>query len=63
MRSLVQVGSDIAENAYAPQGRDAQELLEESEAKIFKIAESGKIENIGFLLYQKFYCILMCLLE
>ena len=48
MRSLVQVGSDIAENAYAPQGRDAQELLDESEAKIFKIAESGKRENIGF---------------
>ena len=48
MRSLVQVGSDIAESAYAPQGRDAQQLLDESEAKIFKIAESGKRENIGF---------------
>lgn len=48
MRSLVQVGSDIAESAYLPQGRDAQQLLDESEAKIFKIAESGKRENIGF---------------
>ena len=48
MRSLVQVGSDIAESAYLPQGRDAQQLLDESEAKIFKIAESGKKENIGF---------------
>ena len=48
MRSLVQVGSDIAESAYSPQGRDAQQLLDESEAKIFQIAESGKRDNIGF---------------
>ena len=39
MRNLVQVGSDIAESAYSPQGRDAQQLLDESEAKIFQIAE------------------------
>ena len=48
MRNLVQVGSDIAESAYSPQGRDAQQLLDESEAKIFQIAESGKRDNIGF---------------
>ena len=48
MRSLVQVGSDIAESAYSPQGRDAQQLLDESEAKIFQIAESGKSSNVGF---------------
>ena len=48
MRSLVQVGSDIAESAYSPQGRDAQQLLDESEAKIFQIAESGKSTNVGF---------------
>ncbi|MBL6686567.1 MAG: replicative DNA helicase [Methylophilaceae bacterium] len=48
MRSLAMVGSDIAESAYSPQGRDAQQLLDESEAKIFQIAESGKRDNIGF---------------
>ena len=48
MRSLALVGSDIAASAYSPQGRDAQQLLDESEAKIFQIAESGKRDNIGF---------------
>ena len=48
MRSLALVGSDIAVSAYSPQGRDAQQLLDESEAKIFQIAESGKRDNIGF---------------
>ena len=48
MRSLALVGSDIAASAYLPQGRDAQQLLDESEAKIFQIAESGKRDNIGF---------------
>ena len=48
MRSLVQVGSDIAESAYSPHGRDAQQLLDESEAKIFQIAESGQRDNLGF---------------
>ena len=48
MRSLALVGSDIAASAYSPQGRDAQQLLDESEVKIFQIAESGKRDNIGF---------------
>jgi replicative DNA helicase len=48
MRNLVQVGSDIAESAYSPQGRDAQELLDESEAKIFQIADDGMRAAIGF---------------
>ena len=42
MRQLVVVGSGIAESAYAPNGRDAQQLLDEAEAKIFQIAEGGK---------------------
>lgn len=48
MRSLVLVGSDIAESAYSPQDKDAQQLLDESESKIFQIAESGKRTNVGF---------------
>jgi replicative DNA helicase len=49
MRKLVEVGSGIAESAYSPQGRDAQQLLDEAEAKIFQIAESGNRGNQGFV--------------
>ncbi|MCB5187557.1 replicative DNA helicase [Methylobacillus caricis] len=49
MRKLVEVGSGIAESAYNPLGRDAQQLLDEAEAKIFQIAEGGKRSTQGFL--------------
>lgn len=49
MRKLVEVGSSIAESAYTPQGRDAQQLLDEAEAKIFQIAEGGKRSSDGFM--------------
>ena len=49
MRKLVEVGSGIAESAYSPQGRDAQQLLDEAEAKIFQIAEGGKRSSEGFV--------------
>lgn len=49
MRKLVEVGSGIAESAYNPNGRDAQQLLDEAEAKIFQIAESGKRSSEGFV--------------
>jgi replicative DNA helicase len=49
MRKLVEVGSGIAESAYNPQGRDAQQLLDEAEAKIFQIAETGNRVNQGFV--------------
>lgn len=49
MRKLVEVGSGIAESAFSPQGRDAQQLLDEAEAKIFQIAESGKRSSEGFV--------------
>ena len=49
MRKLVEVGSGIAESAYSPQGRDAQQLLDEAEARIFQIAESGKRSSEGFV--------------
>lgn len=48
MRKLVEVGSGIAESAYSPQGRDAQQLLDEAEARIFQIAEGGKRNSEGF---------------
>lgn len=48
MRQLVTVGSGIAESAYLPNGRDAQQLLDEAEAKIFQIAEGGRKTSEGF---------------
>ncbi len=48
MRQLVTVGSDIAESAYQPNGRDSQQLLDEAEAKIFQIAEGGSRKSQGF---------------
>jgi replicative DNA helicase len=48
MRKLVTVGSGIAESAYSPNGRDAQQLLDEAEAKIFQIAEGGQRSSQGF---------------
>jgi replicative DNA helicase len=48
MRKLVVVGSSIAESAYSPNGRDAQQLLDEAEAKVFEIAEGGKRSSQGF---------------
>ncbi len=48
MRKLVEVGSSIAESAYSRRGRDAQELLDEAEAKIFQIAEGNKRTTEGF---------------
>lgn len=48
MRSLVEVGTDIVDAALTPHGKDAQQLLDESESKIFQIAEAGKNDKIGF---------------
>ena len=49
MRNLVDVGSDIVESAFSPQGKDAQQLLDESESKIFQIADAGTSEKLGFI--------------
>ena len=49
MRNLVEVGSDIVESAFSPQGKDAQQLLDESESKIFQIAAAGTSEKLGFI--------------
>lgn len=48
MRKLVSVGTEIVGSAFGPNGRDAQQLLDEAEAKIFKIAESGDKGSEGF---------------
>ena len=49
MRQLVEVGSGIADSAFNPQGRDATQLLDEAENRIFQIAEGGKRSSEGFV--------------
>jgi replicative DNA helicase len=49
MRKLAEVGSDIASSAYNPTGRDAAQLLDEAESKVFEIAEAGSKGKQGFL--------------
>ncbi len=49
MRKLAEVGSEIASSAYNPTGRDAAQLLDEAESKVFEIAEAGSQGKQGFL--------------
>ena len=49
MRQLAEVGTEIARSAYNPQGRDAGQLLDEAENKVFQIAESTAKSKQGFL--------------
>ena len=49
MRQLVTVGTEIVESAFHPMGRDAAQLLDEAEGKVFKIAESTAKSEQGFL--------------
>ena len=49
MRKLVEVGNDIAASAYNPQGRDADQLLDEAESRVFEISEAGERGRQGFI--------------
>jgi len=49
MRKLAEVGTDIASSAYNPTGRDAAQLLDEAESKVFEIAEQGSKGKQGFM--------------
>lgn len=49
LRQLVSVGDEIAESALTPMGRDTKTLLDEAEAKVFAIAESGSKHQAGFV--------------
>lgn len=49
MRGLVTIGSDIAESALNPLGRDVKQLLDEAEARVFEIAQAGGRSKQGFV--------------
>jgi replicative DNA helicase len=49
MRQLASVGTGIADSAYNPAGRDARQLLDEAESRVFEIAEQGAKAQQGFV--------------
>jgi replicative DNA helicase len=49
MRKLAEVGGEIATSALNPAGRDADQLLDEAESKVFEIAEAGERGRQGFI--------------
>ena len=48
LRKLVAVSDEIATTAFNPQGRQVSEILDEAEAKIFRIGEEGSRSRQGF---------------
>ena len=48
MRRLAEVGTGIADSAYSPRGREAAQLLDEAESRVFEIAEQGARGRQGF---------------
>lgn len=48
LRQMVRVGTDIANAAYFPEGRDSVELLDFAEQQVFQIAEQGNRGRRGF---------------
>src|SRR5258706_1683387 len=48
MRRLARVGEEIADDAYTPNGREARQLLDEAEKRVFDIAEMGRKGGQGF---------------
>ena len=49
IRQLAEVGTGTARNAYNPQGKTADQLLDEAENQVFQIAESSARSKQGFL--------------
>jgi replicative DNA helicase len=48
MRKLAEVGTEIADTAYNPMGKEAGQLLDEAESKVFAISEEGARGKQGF---------------
>ena len=49
LRELVKVANEIAETAFSPEGRSANELIDNAERLVFQIAESGTRQFAGFV--------------
>lgn len=48
LRQMIAAGTEIADNAYNPQGREASELLDAAERRVFEIAEQESRGGGGF---------------
>ena len=48
LRQLIQVGTEIANSAFQPEGRDSKTLLDEAERRVFEIAEQTLRSRRGF---------------
>ena len=53
LRSLIDVGTRIASDAYGLEGRSSKTLLEEAERLIFAIADQGQRARSGFVSVRK----------
>jgi replicative DNA helicase len=49
LRRLIDVGTDIVNDGYQPEGRDGSELVAEAEQAIFAIAEAGSRSRSDFV--------------
>ncbi len=49
LRDLIRVGNEIAGSAYSTDGRDATDLVDEAERRVFEIAERDKRNTQGFI--------------
>jgi replicative DNA helicase len=49
MRKLVEVGTNIADTALNPLGKEVGQLLDEAESRVFEIAEAGSRGRQGFI--------------
>lgn len=48
VRRLIEAANEIMRAAYNPQGRDAKEILDYAEDRIFQIAQSRRVNTEGF---------------
>lgn len=49
LRKIIQISQEMAELAYNPAGKSAKEILDDAEAKVFKMAESDALGRQGFV--------------
>ncbi|MGC9456277.1 MAG: replicative DNA helicase [Halothiobacillaceae bacterium] len=48
LRQLIEVGTEIAQSAFRPEGRNSDVLLEMAEQQVFAIADAGQKQRKGF---------------
>ncbi|HVH35259.1 MAG TPA: replicative DNA helicase [Tahibacter sp.] len=49
LRQLIDAGTEIVSDGFAPEGRSPQEILESAEQRVFRIAEAGARGRQGFV--------------